>query len=171
MKQRAFWALCIGALLWCAGPVSTVYASSETSSVPDYLGSRKHFRYGFGVRGGMFFIPEWFLTGLFFDEGVGVINGGFSVEFILRATDTFEYGFGVGWYNLRFAEGLDKDGQPIPHIFLNKGNPPSEREFVENELSYIALDVRFIKHFPLHKHMSFFVGGGIGLGIVLGYLT
>ncbi len=136
-----------------------------------FLGSIDYFKYGIGIRGGMLFIPEFFLNGLFFSESSGVINGGFQVEFILRSAGDFEYAFGAGWHNLTFANGTDSKGSPIPHIFLNKGDSPSEREIVDNSLSYIALDVRFIKHFPFHRHVSFFLGGGIGLGITLGQIT
>jgi hypothetical protein len=165
MKRSAFFILFLSLFLFHS------FFRNADARVVDYYGGMQKYKYGVGLRGGMLFVPEFFLTGLFFDEAQGVTQGGFSVEFILRSTDTFEYTFGLGWYNLAFGRQLDRNENAIPAIFVNKGDPKSEREIVENTLSYVALDVRFTKHFPIHRHVSFFLGGGVGIGFVVGQLT
>ena len=127
-------------------------------------------KYGIELRGGMFFFPEFMLNALFFDESEGVMQGGFGAGFVLRTDKTFEYIFAVSYNFFGFNEAKDKDGKPIPHVFLNKGDPTFQREFVQNNLSYLAIDVRFQKTFDIHPRFNILLGGGVGLGIILGQL-
>ncbi len=127
-------------------------------------------RYGIELRGGMLFFPEFMLNATFFDESVGVIQGGFGLGFVLKTDPTFEYIFGVSYNFFQFQPGTDSEGRPLPNVFLNKGDPTFQREFIQSDLSYLAIDVRFQKIFPIHKHFQMMVGAGIGLGVVLGEL-
>lgn len=127
-------------------------------------------RYGLELRGGMLFFPDWMLNATFFDESDGIMQGGFGIGFVLKTDPTFEYVFGVSYHFFQFTPQTDNDGRPLPHIFLNKDDPTFQREFIENNLSYLAIDVRFQKLFPIHKHFQMVVGAGIGLGVILGDL-
>lgn len=124
-------------------------------------------KYGLELRGGMLFFPEFALK-LFFDEAEGITQGGFGVGFVLKTDPTFEYVFGVGYHFFGFMDAKDRNGKPIPHVFNNKDEPTYQREFVQNDMSYLAFDVRFQKLFPIHPRFHFLVGAGIGLGVILG---
>lgn len=125
-------------------------------------------RYGIALRGGMLFFPEFLLNSTFFDESEGVINADFGIAFVLRTSPTFEYVFGISYNLFNFYDQRDRDGKPIPHVFLSKGDETYKREFINNSISYLSIDVRFQKLFPLHPHFQILLGGGVGLGIVFG---
>lgn len=141
-----------------------VRAAANTSQKPFW----KQHAHGLVVRGAALFIPEFFLTGLFFDEAPGVTNGGFGLAYALKTDESFTFVFGVGYHFLNFIDGRTTAGDPIPHVFLNKGDQSYQREFVKNTLSYLAFDVRFLKSFRVHPRFHILVGGGIGLGVVFG---
>lgn len=130
----------------------------------------KH-QHGIALRGAALFIPDFVLTGIFFDEADGVTQAGFGLAYVLRTSKTFEFAFGVGYHFLQFMEGRDSSGAPIPHVFLNKGDQSYQREFIFNSLSYLAIDVRFLKLFDVHRRFKILFGGGIGLGILFGNLV
>ncbi len=129
---------------------------------------RKYRKYGLELRGGMLFFPEFLLTGLFFDEAEGMFNGDFALGFVLRSSKSFEFVFGIGYHLFNYYDSEYPDGKPIPHVFLDKGDPAYEREFVKNTLSYLTIDVRFQKRFFVHERFQILVGGGVGLGILFG---
>lgn len=128
-------------------------------------------KYALGVRGGLLFVPEAVLTGLFFDEADGTMNYGGGIEFIIQAADTFEYQIGLSYHDYRFnPTTVDNTDGKVYHPFLSKGDNILKREFIDNTLSYLALDVRFMKFFPMHPKVRWMLGGGIGAALMFGKL-
>jgi hypothetical protein len=128
-------------------------------------------KFALGVRGGALFVPEAILTGLFFDEADGTINFGGGIEFIIQAADTFEYQIGLTYHDYKFfPTTVDNSDGKVYHPFLSKGDSIFKREYIDNTLSYLALDVRFMKFFPMHPKVRWMLGGGIGAALLFGKL-
>jgi|GEM_PF-2891503 len=148
---------------------ATAQKESKKAAAPkkaqDNKGKKKDFKYAVGLRGAVLFIPDFTLK-LFLEEGVGTIRGGGGAEFVLKASSTFEYAFGFGYNSITFG-----NDPANPSIFLQSGKGVHEREIIENTLSYLELDVRFVKIFPIKKHFQIILGGGLGLGILLGQVS
>ena len=115
-----------------------------------------------GFRGGVLFIPTFFLDAFFFDKSTGVINGTWTAEYIIRTNPTFEYVIGLGYNRLSYGGG----GR-----FLEKGDDVWEAEEIQNSLSALVLDVHFVKLVPLTPGMKIILGGGVGIGVMLGKLV
>ncbi len=140
----------------------------EKMKLKEKLKESQYRKYGIELRGGGLFVPEFLLLGLFFDEAEGMANGDFGLAFVLRSSRSFEFVFGVNYHLFNFYDRTYPDGKPIPRVFLDKGDPAYEREFIKNTLSYMSIDVRFQKLFFLHERFQILIGGGVGLGIIFG---
>lgn len=91
----------------------------------------------------------------------GQANLGYGVEFVWRKVDAFEMSIAGEYANLRMPGDW----------WLQKGDPNSAAEYTEFELGLASLVFSGYWYWDVTQWFSPYVGGGVGLGLVLGEVT
>lgn len=109
-------------------------------------------------------IPSWIL-GAWYEEHAthwdDRANLAYGMEFVWRKVGAYEIGAAVEYADLSMPSGF----------WLEKGDSPEQADYTEIDLKLVSLVASGYWYWDVQPWLSPYVGGGLGLGIVLGDIT
>jgi len=102
-----------------------------------------------------------FLLDLLFADHTEFSNVGAGIGYEFGARDRYTWVFELDWTPI----------VPTAGNWRTDGDPPAAATYVESSLQLIAFDVSYKRQVPLTQDFRYFIGGGLGVGILVGDLT
>ncbi|TNF29039.1 MAG: hypothetical protein EP329_16640 [Deltaproteobacteria bacterium] len=105
-------------------------------------------------------VPGAILDLLFSDHtDFSNVSAGLGYEF--GARDRYTWSFELGWTPIVPAAGN----------WRTDGDPPAGSTYVESGMHMISFDVSYLRQIPFTRDFRFFLGGGLGVGLLVGDLV
>lgn len=102
-----------------------------------------------------------FILDLLFADHTDFSNVAAGVGYEFGARDRYTWVFELGWTPII----------PTAGNWRTDGDPPAGASYVESGMHMISFDVTYRRQVPLTEDFRFFIGGGLGVGLLVGDLT